>query len=374
MSTLFRKKNNLFYCAPLHIFRHPPHNSLAHLAHHAILIYMANKARRGKIKPWGEGIIYPGPDYLPSEPLPDERLEQFAILMARNASRRRAVLTAFPNASTSATAYRAVSLLAKPGIKERIAWLRRRVADITAGRASVLVDDPGQRARKPDADDEDLAIDCVSTGRNMESESVSTNRNKRRTPQPADLTPAELRLIISEGARAGNAAAINAAIKMLDASLSAPPALVDPAAVCAVLFNGGGGGETLHRIILRLFDVFGAQAVMDCVSDNKTYVALNQSQVVAAQRDTRCDNMSHNGADGADGGSGGGDGGPGADQKHEDNICAAQGSGGTGEGGESGRPSTYRIYSENFEHENATKLRGKVPVIPKSDEEAPSEA
>ena len=335
---------------------------------------MANKARRGKIKPWGEGIIYPGPDYLPSQPLPDERLEQFAILMARNASRRRAVLTAFPNASTSATAYRAVSLLAKPGIKERIAWLRRRVADITAGRASVLVDDPGQRARKPDADDEDLAIDCVSTGRNMESESVSTNRNKRRTPQPADLTPAELRLIISEGARAGNAAAINAAIKMLDASLSAPPALVDPAAVCAVLFNGGGGGETLHRIILRLFDVFGAQAVMDCVSDNKTYVALDQSQVVAAQRDTRCDNMSHNGADGADGGSGGGDGGPGADQKHEDNICAAQGSGGTGEGGESGRPSTYRIYSENFEHENATKLRGKVPVIPKSDEEAPSEA
>ena len=335
---------------------------------------MANKARRGKIKPWGEGIIYPGPDYLPSQPLPDERLEQFAILMARNASRRRAVLTAFPNASTSATAYRAVSLLAKPGIKERIAWLRRRVADITAGRASVLVDDPGQRARKPDADDEDLAIDCVSTGRNMEGEGVSTNRNKRLSNQPADLTPAELRLIISEGARAGNAAAINAAIKMLDASLSAPPALVDPAAVCAVLFNGGGGGETLHRIILRLFDVFGAQAVMDCVSDNKTYVALNQSQVVAAQRDTRCDNMSHNGADGADGGSGGGDGGPGADQKHEDNICAAQGSGGTGEGGESGRPSTYRIYSENFEHENATKLRGKVPVIPKSDEEAPSEA
>lgn len=339
---------------------------------------MANKARRGKIKPWGEGIIYPGPDYLPSEPLPDERLEQFAILMARNASRRRAVLTAFPNASTSATAYRAVSLLAKPGIKERIAWLRRRVADITAGRASVLVDDPGARARKPDADDEDLAVDCVSTGRNMESESVSTNRNKRRNPQPADLTPAELRLIISEGARAGNAAAINAAIKMLDASLSAPPALVDPAAVCAVLFNGGGGGETLHHIILRLLDVFGAQAVMDEVrgvmSDNKAYVALNQSQVVVPQRDTRCDNMSHNGADSTDGGSGGGDVGHGADQEHEDNICAAQGSGGTGEGGESGRPSTYRICSENFEHENATKLRGKVPVIPKSDEEAPSEA
>ena len=333
---------------------------------------MANKARRGKVKPWGEGIIYPGPNYLPSEPLPDERLEQFAILMARNASRRRAVLTAFPNASTSATAYRAVSLLAKPGIKERIAWLRRRVADVTAGRASVLVDDPGQRARKPDADDEDLAIDCVSTGRNMESESVSTNRNKRRDPQPADLTPAELRLIISEGARAGNAAAINAAIKMLDASLSAPPALVDPAAVCAVLFNGGGGGETLRRIILRLFDVFGAQAVADAVtgavSHNISYVSLNQSQSVAPQRDTRCDNMSHNGADSADGSSGGGDGGPGADQEHEDNICAAQGSGGRGEGGEVGGGWRIGICSENFTTKNATKPTNTPLAPPAADE------
>jgi hypothetical protein len=339
---------------------------------------MANVAKRGKLKPWGEGIIYPGPDYLPSEPLPDERLEQFAILMARNASRRRAVLTAFPNACTTATAYRAVSLLARPGIKERIAWLRRRVADVTAGRASVLVDDPGQRARKPDADDEDLAVDGVSTDRNMEGEGVSTNRNKRRTKQPADLTPAELRLIISEGARAGNAAAINAAIKMLDASLSAPPALVDPAAVCAVLFNGGGGGETLHRIILRLFDVFGAQAVMDAVkgamSDNRAYVALKQSQVVAPQRDTRCDNLSHNGADSADGAGQAGSAAESVEESVEESTEGHKPTGGTGEGGESGRPSTYRIYSENFEHENATKLRGKVPVIPKSDEEAPSEA
>lgn len=375
MSTLFRKKKLFFYCAPLHIFRHPPHNILAHLASYAMLFYiMANKARRGKIKPWGEGIIYPGPDYLPSEPLPDERLEQFAILMARNASRRRAVLTAFPNASTSATAYRAVSLLAKPGIKERIAWLRRRAVDVTAGRAHVLVDDPGQRARKPDADDEDIGAESVSTDRNMESESVSTNRNKRRTPQPADLTPAELRLIISEGARAGNAAAINAAIKMLDASLSAPPALVDPAAVCAVLFNGGGGGETLHRIILRLFDVFGAQAVMDCVSHNKSYVSLNQSQGVATQRDTERANVAQCGADSVQGGGVGGDAGRGADQEHGDNTRAAQAGGGDGEGGEPDRPSTYTICSENFEHENATKLRGKVPVIPKGDEEAPSEA
>jgi len=297
---------------------------------------MANKARRGKIKPWGEGIIYPGPDYLPSEPLPDERLEQFAILMARNASRRRAVLTAFPHACTTATAYRAVSLLAKPGIKERVAWLRRRAVDVTAGRASVLVDDPGARARKSDADDEDLAVDGVSTDRNMDGEGVSTGRNKRRSNQPADLTPAELRLIISEGARAGNAAAINAAIKMLDASLSAPPALVDPAAVCAVLFNGGGGGETLHRIILRLFDVFGAQAVMDCVSHNKSYVASNQSQGVATQRDTERANVAQCGADSVQGGGVGGDAGRGADQEHGDNTRAAQAGGGDGGGGRTG--------------------------------------
>jgi hypothetical protein len=70
------------------------------------------------------------------------------------------------------------------------------------------------------------------------------------------------------------------------------------------------------------------------VSHNISYVSLNQSQVVAAQRDTRRDNMSHNGADGADGGSGGGDG---ANQEHEDNICAAQaGGGGDGGGGRIG--------------------------------------
>jgi hypothetical protein len=337
-----------------------------------LLYIMANKARRGKTKPWGDNIKYPGPDYLPSEPLPDERLEQFAILMARNASRRRAVLTAFPNACTTATAYRAVSLLAKPGIKERVAWLRRRAVDITAGRAAVLVDDPGQRARKPDADDEDLAVDGVSTGRNMESESVSTNRNKRRTNQPADLTPAELRLIISEGARAGNSAAINAAIKMLDASLSAPPALVDPAAVCAVLFNGGGGGETLHRIILRLFDVFGAQAVMDevrgAMSHNISYVSLNQSQSVAAQRDTRRDNMSHNGADGAQGAGQAGSAVESVEESMEESVEGHKPTGGRGEGGEVGGGWRIGICSENFTTKNATKPTNTPLAPPAADE------
>ena len=312
-----------------------------------MLLYMANKARRGKTKPWGDGIKYPGPDYLPSEQLPDLRLEQFAILIARNASRRRAVLTAFPNAAATATAYRAANLLGHPGILARVQWLRRQTADYLAGKVSgLIVDVPrdGTATKQDQEQERDARIreakQCLS-GQTFLEES-----KKSRDPKPADLTPAELRLIISEGARAGNAAAINAAIKMLDASLSAPPALVDPAAVCAVLFNGGGGGEALHRIILRLFDVFGAQAVMDevrgamshnisYVSLNQSqYVSLNQSQSVAAQRDTRRDNMSHNGADGADGGSGGGDG---ANQEHEDNICAAQaGGGGDGGGGRIG--------------------------------------
>ena len=210
------------------------------------------------------------------------------------------------------------------------------------------------------------ATEDVSANRN--GEGVSTNRNKRRNSQPDDLTPAELRRIISEGARAGNSAAINAAIKMLDASLSAPPALVDPAAVCSVLFNGGGGGETLRRMILRLFDVFGAQAVMDCVSHNISYVSLNQSQSVAPQRDTRCDNMSHNGADGADGGSGGGDVGHGADQEHGDNTRAAQAGGGDGEGGEVGGGWRIGICSENFTTKNATKPTNTPLAPPAADE------
>ncbi len=324
---------------------------------------MARSFTRGKTKPWGDNIRYPAHDHDPAVPLEDVRLEQFALLMARNAPMRRAVLTAFPNASAKATNYRAHKLMACKGVRERVEHLQARIGLPV-----------GQSSNSAVGDVPPVASTIRPPKECLIDQTFLDEPKKRRDPQSSDLTPAELRQIISEGARAGNSAAINAAIKMLDASLSAPPTLVDPAAVCAVLFNGGGGGETLHRIILRLFDVFGAQAVMDCVSHNKSYVSLNQSQSVAPQRDTRCDNMSHNGADGADGGSGGGDGGHGADQEHGDNTRAAQAGGGDGEGGEPDRPSTYTICSENFEHENATKLRGKVPVIPKSDEEAPSEA
>ena len=339
-------------CAASHI-QASPANALARVAACAMLHPMARSFTRGKTKPWGDNIRYPAHDHDPAHPLEDVRLEQFALLMARNAPMRRAVLTAFPNASTTATSYRAHKLMSCKGVRERVEWLQKGIG-LPVGQSRPSIEGETPPFLPPSMD-------------------VSTNRNGFVNKTP-DLTPAELRRIISEGARAGNSAAINAAIKMLDAQLSAPPALVDPAAVCAVLFNGGGGGETLNRIILRLFDVFGAQAVIDCVSHNKSYVALNQSQGVAPQLDTKRDKMSHNGADGADGGRGGGDVGCGEDQEHEDDTHTAQVSGGDGEGGEPDRPSTYTICSENFEHENATKLRGKVPVIPKSDEEAPSEA
>lgn len=368
MSRLFRKNNYLFYCAPLHIFRPASHNSLAHLARCATIQAMANKARRGRTKPWGDNISYPKDDYIPSQPLPDLRLEQFAILIARNASKRRAVLTAFPNASSTATAYRAANLLNHAGIRDRVAYLRRQVESGTPcpGLGEIVT-----TTRTPTA----MTEDNVGAIKQCLSNQTILEESKRvSTDNAPDLTPAELRRIISEGARAGNSAAINAAIKMLDASLSAPPALVDPAAVCAVLFNGGGGGEALHRIILRLFDVFGAQAVIDSVSHNKSYVALSQSQVVAAQRDMKCDNMSHNGADGAQGAGQAGSAVESVEESTEESVEGHKPTGETGEGGESDRPSTYTICSENFEHKNATKLRGKVPVIPKSDEEAPSEA
>lgn len=317
---------------------------------------MANKARRGKVKPWGDNIRYPKDDYMPSQPLPDLRLEQFAILIARNASKRRAVLTAFPNASSTATAYRAANLLNHAGIRDRVAYLRRQVETGTPcpGLGEIVT-----TTRTPTAMQDD-----VSTDRNND---VSTNRN-RCDSQSSDLTPAELRRIISEGARAGNSAAINAAIKMLDASLSDPPALVDPAAVCAVLFNGGGGGETLDRIILRLFDVFGAQAVTDCVSHNKSYVALNQSQSVAPQLDTKRDNVAHCGADGVQGVGVVGSvahSGEGADLDSTDAVHAT---GGRGEGGEVGPPITYTICSENLTPKNATKPTNTPLAPPAADE------
>ncbi len=319
-----------------------------------MLLYMARSFTRGKTKPWGDNIRYPAHDHDPAVPLEDVRLEQFALLMARNAPMRRAVLTAFPNASTTATNYRAHRLMSCKGVRERVEYLQAQIGlPVGQSRNSAVGDVPP-----------------VASTIRPPKESESKNGFD---PQSSDLTPAELRRIISEGARAGNSAAINAAIKMLDASLSAPPALVDPAAVCAVLFNGGGGGEALHRIILRLFDVFGAQAVMDevrgAMSHNISYVSLNQSinqsQNVATQRDTKRDNLAQSAPDGVVQG-----GGVAGSVEHERPARpnADQATGGRGEGGEVGGGWRIGICSENFTPKNATKPTNTPLAPPAADE------
>ena len=318
---------------------------------------MTKPFTRGKTKPWGDNIRYPAHDHDPSVPLEDVRLEQFALLMARNAPMRRAVLTAFPNASTTATNYRAHRLMACKGVRERVEYLQAQIGlPVGQARNSAVGDVPP------------VASNILPPKESLINQTSLGEPKKRCDAQSSDLTPAELRQIISEGARAGNSAAINAAIKMLDASLSAPPTLVDPAAVCAVLFNGGGGGETLHRIILRLFDVFGAQAVMDCVSHNISYVSLNQSQSVAAQRDTRRDNMSHNGVDGADGAGQAGSAVESVEESMEESVEGHKPTGGRGEGGEVGGGWRIGICSENFTTKNATKPTNTPLAPPAADE------
>ena len=291
---------------------------------------MTKPFTRGKTKPWGDNIRYPAHDHDPAVPLEDVRLEQFALLMARNAPMRRAVLTAFPNASAKATSYRAHRLMSCKGVRERVEYLQARIGlPVGQARNSAVGDVPP------------VASNILPPKESLINQTSLGGPKKRCDAQSSDLTPAELRQIISEGARAGNSAAINAAIKMLDASLSAPPALVDPAAVCAVLFNGGGGGEALHRIILRLFDVFGAQAVMDCVSHNISYVSLNQSQGVAPQQDTKRDNLAQFAPDGVV--QGGGVAGS-VESEAQDCIAQRKATGGRGEGGGGRIEPAYHIY------------------------------
>ena len=326
---------------------------------------MAKPFTRGKTKPWGDNIRYPAHDHDPAVPLEDVRLEQFALLMARNAPMRRAVLTAFPNASTTATNYRAHRLMSCKGVRERVEYLQARIGlPVGQARNSAVGDVPP------------VASTIRPPKESLIDQTLLEEAKNRCNTQSADLTPAELRRIISEGARAGNAAAINAAIKMLDASLSAPPALVDPAAVCAVLFNGGGGGETLHRIILRLFDVFGAQAVMDevrgAMSHNKSYVSsnqsINQSQNVATQQDTKRDNLAQSAPDGVQGGGVAGSAAGSVEHERPARPNANQATGGRGEGGEVGGGWRIGICSENFTTKNATKPTNTPLAPPAADE------
>lgn len=322
---------------------------------------MAKPFTRGKTKPWGDNIRYPAHDHDPAVPLEDVRLEQFALLMARNAPMRRAILTAFPNASTTATNYRAHKLLACKGVRERVEYLQARVG-LPVGQAknSTMGDVPP------------VASTILPPKESLSHQTLLGEPKNRFDAQSSDLTPAELRRIISEGARAGNSAAINAAIKMLDASLSAPPALVDPAAVCALLFNGGGGGETLRAIVARLAEVYGLQSLNDAVkgavSHNMNYVALSQSQSVAPQQDTKRVNMAQCAPDGVQGAGVAGSVVHSGEGAAQDGTAQRKATGGRGEGGELSQPITYTIASENFTPKNATKPTNTPLAPPASDE------
>lgn len=330
---------------------------------------MSNVARRGKLKPWAEDVRWPDENYRQHDPLPDLRLEQFSILIARNVPKCRAVRTAFPNSAISAAPYRAARILNDDGVRARIAFLRRQVAAITAGAGvgDIKIDPDTPTALGSDIDapivksgqDNDNighALDNLGHGEDKIPAPVS-KVDKRRGPASDDLTPAELRRIISDGARAGMPAAIQAAIKMLDAKLSAPATYADPAAICAVLFNGGGGGESLDVVIDRLAQTYGAQQVIDAMSHNKAYVTyIDNARAKGIKPQDIAQHTDTHGADVGSVDSGG--------------LCAQDDAGETytdtgsmGEGGEDAGVEGVYGCSENFEAPKYTN-RLKPPLRP----------
>ena len=74
-----------------------------------------------RIKPHEQKINFPGEDYTPDLPLPDIRLEHFAVLISRNVSKRGAVIQSFPLASPSSAAFRASRILQDDKVRDRIA-------------------------------------------------------------------------------------------------------------------------------------------------------------------------------------------------------------------------------------------------------------
>ena len=231
-----------------------------------------------RVKPHEQRINFPGEDYTPDLPLPDIRLEHFAVLISRNVSKRGAVIQSFPLASPSSASFRASRILQDDKVRDRIAFLRRRICAATASET------PQEIARAAFAGE---SVEPVLDGSNndpkmLEQSNIVGAVEKRRLPPPSDLTPAELRRIIADHARAGNASALNAAIKLLDAQLSAPPQVADPAGLCAILFNGGGGGETLQHIVSRIVSVFGSSEIR---AELDKIDAQNKEQIVRIQED-----------------------------------------------------------------------------------------
>ena len=241
------------------------------------------------VKPHSLEIRFAGEDYTPDQPQPDIRVENFCALLAHGKSKRAAVILSFPNASKDSASFRASRILSDDRVRDRIAYLRAKIAQATATVSPALsqsVRDSMETAGESDA--ANAALDSTSGEPKMFDDSnIVKPVSKRRSVPPPDLTPAELRRIIAEGARNGNSAAINAAIKLLDAQLSAPPQVADPAGLCAILFNGGGGGETLQHIAARLFDIFGKQETLSYFASVQLDMDSEQGNIPLIMR--QCD-------------------------------------------------------------------------------------
>ena len=84
-----------------------------------------------RLKAHEQKIQFPGEDYTPDLPLPDIRLEHFAVLISRNVSKRGAVLQSFPLASPSSASFRASRILSDDRVRDRLAYLRAKIAQAT---------------------------------------------------------------------------------------------------------------------------------------------------------------------------------------------------------------------------------------------------
>jgi hypothetical protein len=313
------------------------------------------------VKPHSLEIRFAGEDYTPDQPQPDIRVENFCALLAHGKSKRAAVILSFPNASKDSASFRASRILSDDRVRDRLAYLRAKIAQATATVSPALSqsvrdsleDSGGSDAANAaiDGPSDNLGHQIDKTGHDIDNLGHSnggggqnvTPSQKRRSIPPPDLTPAELRRIIAEGARNGNSSAINAAIKILDSQMSAPPQVANPAGLCAILFNGGGGGETLQHIVSRLVSVFGLpeiRAEIDRITmqtietqqdsaekPNLTYSALCDYDTEGAQPGEHVEGAQ------AENGWAGGD-----HRRHDDAQSCGKAEGGAGgrEGGEDG--------------------------------------
>ena len=245
-------------------------------------------------KPHSLEIRFAGEDYTPDQPQPDIRVENFCALLAHGKSKRAAVILSFPNASKDSASFRASRILSDDRVRDRLAYLRAKIAQATATVSPALsqsVRDSLEAAGDSDAANASL---CATDGepKMLDDSNIFRPVEKRRVVPPPDLTPAELRRIIAEGARKGNSSAINAAIKLLDAQMSSPPQVADPAGLCSILFNGGGGGETLQHIVSRLVSLFGLaeiRAEIDRITMQTIETQQDSTENQNATQSTLCD-------------------------------------------------------------------------------------